>query len=196
MVQSPYQRFSFAPTTARFLKVAMLSDHGGGYISTTEIRLFGTIDEAAAATPAPAPAAGTDLLARANGGNLLGAPNDEWIKLNDGAPERGAVYAGEGIWAFPGEKSATIDRFEVLIAGASQYNLKEFELFVSEESPAGPFRSIGKFATRNHRLFPDGYQPFTFAPVKARYLKAALLTDHGGGYIAAHEFRLFGRLDP
>jgi Mg-chelatase subunit ChlD len=196
MVQSPYQRFSFAPTTARFLKVAMLSDHGGGYISTTEFRLFGAVDEAAAPMPAPAAAAGTDLIARANGGNLLGAPNDEWAKLNDGAPDRVAVYAGEGIWAFPGEKAATIDRFEVLIPQASQYNLKEFELFVSEESPAGPFRSIGKFATRNYKQFPDGFQAFTFAPAKARYLKAALLTDHGGDYIAAHEFRLFGQLEP
>ena len=174
----------------------MLSDHGGGYISTTEFRLFGTVDEAAAPTPAPAAAAGTDLLARANGGNLLGAPNDDWMKLNDGAPERGAVYEGEGIWAFPGEKGATVDRFEVLIPPAGQNNLKEFELFVSDESPAGPFRSIGKFATRNYKLFPTGFQPFTFAPVKARYLKAALLTDHGGGYIAAHEFRLFGQLEP
>jgi len=40
-VQSPYQRFSFSPVTARYLKIVLKTDHGGGYIATHEFRLFG-----------------------------------------------------------------------------------------------------------------------------------------------------------
>jgi hypothetical protein len=43
---------------------------------------------------------------------------------------------------------------------------------------------------------PSGYQRFSFAPTTARYLKVVMKTDQGGGYIAAHEFRLFGKPAP
>jgi VWA domain-containing protein len=199
MMQSPYQRFVFAPVTAKYLKVVFKTDHGGGYIAAYDLRLFGQIDESAAAAAPATPAAASaqiDVLAQANGGMLLGAPNDEWIKLNDGAEARATTYDGEGIWAFRDEKPVTFDAFEVLIPGADQYNLKDFELFVADDSPTGPFRSIGQFTTQNQKMMQSPYQRFAFAPVTARYLKVVLKTDHGGGYIATYEFRLMGQPAP
>jgi Mg-chelatase subunit ChlD len=195
MMQSPYQKFSFAPVTARYLKVVLLSDQGGGYIAGYEFRVQGTVDEAAAGAAAAAQPAGIDLLAQANGGQLLAAPNDSWMVLNDGAPERAAVYSGAGVWSFKDGKPATFDTFEVLIPGAEQYNLKDFELLVGDDGPLGSFRSIGKFTTQNLRMMPAGYQRFVFPPVTAKYLKVAFLTDHGGGYIAGYDLRLFGQID-
>lgn len=196
MMQSPYQRFTFAPVTAKYLKVVFATDHGGGYIAAYDLRLFGQIDATAQAAAAVQSSAGIDLLAQANGGMLLGAPNDEWMKLNDGAEDRATTYAGEGIWAFADEKPATFDAFEVLIPAADQYNLKDFELLVADDSPTGPFRSIGQFTTQNMKLMQSPYQRFTFPPVTARYLKVVLKTDHGGGYVAAYEFRLIGQPSP
>jgi len=195
MIQSPYQRFTFAPVTARYLKVKFRSSYGD-YIAAYDLRLFGTLDANAAAAPAVTAPKGIDLLAQANGGALLGAPNDEWQKLNDGREDRVVTRTGEGIWAFKDEKPATFDTFEVLIPGTNQYNLKDFELLAAVDSPAGPFLSIGQFSTQNVKMVQSPYQRFTFAPVTARYLKVVLKTDHGGGYIACYEIRLFGQPAP
>jgi len=196
MMQSPYQRFTFPPVTAKYLKVVFETDHGGGYIAAYDLRLFGQIDEAAESAAAVAAPAGINLLAQANGGMLLGAPNDEWMKLNDGDESRATTYTGEGIWAFRDEKAATFDAFEVLIPGTDGYNLKDFELLVADDSPTGPFRSIGQFTTQNMKMMQSPYQRFTFPPVTARYLKVVLKTDHGGGYVASYEFRLIGQPSP
>ena len=193
MMQAPYQKFTFAPVTARYLKVVLKTDHGGGYIAAYEFRVQGKVDDAAAGAAAAPTPAGIDLLAQANGGMLLGAPNDEWMKLNDGAEARATTYVGEGIWAFRDEKPATFDTFEVLIPGTDQYNLKDFELLVADDGPTGPFRSIGQFATENMKMMQSPYQRFAFPPVTARYLKVVLKTDHGGGYVACYEFRLIGQ---
>ena len=161
MMQTPYQKFTFAPVTARYLKVVLLSDHGGGYIASHEFRVQGTVDEAAASGAAAQDPAGIDLLSLANGGQLLAAPNDEWMKLNDGAADRATTYAGAGVWGFKDGKPATFDMFEVLIPGSDQYNLKDFELLVGDEGPTGTFRSIGKFSTQNLKMMQSPYQRFT-----------------------------------
>ena len=196
MMQSPYQRFTFAPVTAKYLKVVFETDQGGGYIAAYDLRLFGRIDEAATAAATAQAPAGVDLLAQSNGGQLLAAPNDEWLKLNDGAADRATTYSGEGVWGFKDGKPATFDSFEVLIPGQDQYNLKDFELLVGDEGPTGAFRSIGQFTTQNMKMMQSAYQRFTFAPVTAKYLKVVFKTDHGGGYIAAYDLRLFGTLGP
>lgn len=191
---SPYQAFEFAPVTARFVKVRLVKDHGGGYVAAYDLQVYGSVDQAAAPYVAGTPATGTDLLAAANGGTLLAAPNDEWTKLNDGKEDRAVTYRGEGIWAFEGEQKAIFDRFELLIPGRNQYNVRQFTLSAAD-SLDGPFTEIGTFSTANHKDFRAPYQAFTFDPVQARYLKIALETDHGGGYIKAHEARLFGSFD-
>jgi hypothetical protein len=191
LMDSPYQRFGFAPVTARYFKVGFRTHHGGGYIAAYDLRLFGTVDKNAAGSVPPPTPQGIDLLAQANGGTLVGAPNEEWKKLNDGRAERAVTYQGEGIWSFRDGQPATFDTFEVLIPGTDGYNLKDFELFAAD-APTGPWTSIGRFTTHNTKLMPDPYQRFSFAPVTARYLKVSLSKDHGGGYIACYEFRLFG----
>ena len=169
LMQSPYQAFSFPPVTAKYLKVALQTDWGGGYIAAYDIRLFGTHRRGGGdrhggtpTTTAAAPSAGIDLLSPANGGTLIAAPNDEWLKLSDGKPDRATTYAGEGIWGFKDGKAATFDRFEMLIPGADQYNVRQFELFVGDDGPGGPFRSIGVFTTQNTKLMQSPYQAFTF----------------------------------
>jgi len=137
----------------------------------------------------------TSILARRNGGTLLAAPNDEWLKLNDGGDARATTYSGPGVWSFKDGKPATFDTFEVLIPAADQYNLKDFELLVGDEGPLGSFRSIGQFSTQNMKLMKSPYQPFKFPPVTARFLKVVLNTHHGGGYIAGYEFRVQGTVD-
>jgi extradiol dioxygenase family protein len=196
LMQDPYQRFTFPPVTARFLKISLNTDWGGGYIATYELRAHGKVDESATATPKPVAATGIDLLAPQNGGALLAAPNDDWAKLNNGVAERAVPYAGEGVWGFKDGKTTTFDRFEMLIPMTDKYNVKEFELFVGDESPTGSFRSIGSFTTENIKFMLTPYQAFTFPAVTAKYLKVALQTDWGGGYIAADDFRLFGTIAP
>src|SRR5262249_54321090 len=101
-----------------------------------------------------------------------------------------------GIWGFKDGKAATFDRFEMLIPAADQYNVRQFELFVGDDGPSGAFRSIGVFTTQNTKLMQSPYQAFTFPPVTAKFLKVALQTDWGGGYIAAYDVRLIGTLGP
>jgi hypothetical protein len=151
---------------------------------------------AAALGSASSAAADTDnnILAQRNGGTLVAAPSDDWLKLNDGAEARAATARGaEGVWAFKDGKPATFDTFEMLIPGTDQYNVKDFELLIGDEGPLGSFRSIGQFTTLNMKMMQAPYQKFTFAPVTARYLKVVLKTDQGGGYIACYEFRLIGQ---
>ena len=195
MMQAPFQRFAFAPVTARYLKVVLRTDWGGGYIAAYEFRLLGKLDESAAAAAPPTAASGIDLLAPANGGTLLAAPNDDWAKLNDGKPDRAVPYAGEGVWGFKNGKPATFDRFEILIPGTEQYNVRQFELFAGDDGPTGQFRSLGVFNTQNVKFMQAPYQAFTFPPTTAKYVKVALQTDWGGGYIAAYDIRLFGTID-
>ncbi len=194
LMQDPYQHFTFPPATGKFLKISFNSDWGGGYVATYELRAHGKLDESAAPAPKPVAATGIDLLSPQNGGTLLAAPNDDWGKLNNGVAERAVPYAGEGVWGFKDGKPATFDRFEMLIPMTDQYNVKDFELFVGDEGPTGSFRSIGTFTTQNIKFMQAPYQAFRFPPVTAKYLKVALKTDWGGGYIAADDFRLYGQL--
>jgi Mg-chelatase subunit ChlD len=194
LMQDPYQRFTFPPATARFLKISLKTDWGGGYIATYALRAHGKVDESATPAPVPVAASGIDLLSPQNGGTLVAAPNDEWAKLNDGSDERAVTYDGEGVWSFKDGAAATFDRFEMLIPSTNEYNVKTFELLAGNESPTGAFQSIGTFTTQNIKFMQAPYQAFTFPPVTAKYLKVALKTDWGGGYIAAYEFRLFGEI--
>jgi Mg-chelatase subunit ChlD len=195
LMQSLYQRFTFPAVTAKYLKV-IIKDGWGEYSVAYEFRLWGKLDETAQAAAAPAAPQGINLLAQANGGVLLGGPNNEWKKLNDGSEERATTYNGEGIWAFKDEKPVTFSAFEVLIPYTDKYNLKDFELLVADDSPTGPYRSIGQFTTQNTKMVQSPYQRFTFPAVTARYLKVVLKSDHGGGYIACYEFRVIGQQAP
>lgn len=139
-----------------------------------------------------------NLLATENGGQLIAAPDTVWMRsIKDYDDLQAWAGNGEGVFAFKDQRPATFDTFAVLIPRINAANLNEFELLTSNESPTGRFESIGRFATQNLRLMTSPYQEFKFPPVKAKYLKVKLLTDHQGrkGSAALHKFQLMGTLD-
>jgi hypothetical protein len=139
-----------------------------------------------------------NLLAKENGGQLVAAPDTIWTKsIKDYDDLQGWAGSGEGVFAFKDEGPATFDTFAILIPKTHEANLNEFELLTGNESPTGHFESIGQFATQNVRLMNSPYQEFKFPPVKAKYLKVKLLTNHLGrkGSAVLHKFQLMGTLD-
>lgn len=152
-----------------------------------------------AAGPAAAVArARVNLLAAEQGGQVLVASTERWRELIDGKEE---TYAwgdnkGFGVYGFRDGKSALIDTFTLLVPSQSGYNIKDFELFVGNTSPSGPFESIGRFSTQNARLMQNPFQEFKFAPVKAKYFKLQSLRNHDGAEAPTtlYEIQLFGEL--
>jgi len=154
-------------------------------------------------TPSPkapaAPVAGSaggrrvNLLAYDNGGRIVAASNDEWTKAIDGNEGSVAIVMGEAVFAFLDEREALFDTFTVLVSAAGDIYLRDFELLTGNESPMGGFESLGTFRTRNIKLFKAPYQEFTFAAVRAKYLKVRAIANHAGTPIAAAgEFQLWG----
>lgn len=158
-----------------------------------------TAAPAVAAPPATLSAAAhrTNLLSPGNGGQVVAAAAADWAHLIDGDEDQGVwVGGGEGVFAFKDERPARFDTFAVLIPDTNDLNLKTFELLAGDDSPTGPFTSIGKFDTQNMRLFKSPYQEFRFQPVTAKYLKVRSLANQRGdnGAVRAYEFQLFGDL--
>jgi hypothetical protein len=139
----------------------------------------------AAGTP-DAPIKGRiNLLSSANGGHLMAAPSDSWqYPIDDDTKNWQYIQsgAGDGVYAFKNEQPATFDVFMMLIDETTGLNIKEFELFVGNESPLGTFQSIGKYQTQNIRLYPSPWQEFKFAPVRARYFKLHVISAWGAGW--------------
>lgn len=140
-----------------------------------------------------------NLLAPENGGQVIVASSDAWAGTIDGKEEtnyiNGAANQVEAVFAFKDEKPATLDMFTMLIRGTSEYNVKQFELFIGSNSPTGSFESIGKFQTQNVKLFKTPYQEFKLPPVKAKYLKIKLLSTYGPSAADLPEVQLFGRME-
>jgi TIR domain len=156
--------------------------------------------DAVAALPSLArttPPGRVNLLAPANGGELVTAAHERWSALIDG-DERSYAYVdkGEGVFAFKDGRRASFDTFAVLVPDTADTNLRDFELLVADEL-GGPFQSIGSFATQNLRIMKNPYQEFRFVPTKAKYLKLRSLKNHVGsnGAVAAYEIQLFGTLE-
>lgn len=197
--KSPYQEFSFPETTARYVKIRLVSfyghDAGGGSI-LPQIRVIGNfVDE-----PVAAPSVGStndeqNVLA---GGRVINAPAEDWAKPIDGKDgDYAYVLTGqEGVYAFRDQKPAAISRFSVLIAGVNIDNPKEIELLASSDLPSGPFRSVGIFKIQNLRTKPL-YQEFKFPVSTARFVKIRLVSfyghDAGGGSILP-QIRIMGKL--
>jgi hypothetical protein len=140
----------------------------------------------------------TNLLAAENGGQILVAASDAWVKMIDGDENISAyIDNGEAVYAFKDERPAVFDMFAVLIRETNEFNLNEFELFSGNESPLGRFDSIGKFKTQNGKLFKTPFQEFAFPAVRARFLKVRSLSNHRGerSVVYAYEFQLLGNLD-
>ena len=143
-----------------------------------------------------------NLLSAENGGQLIITSGDNWSGTIDGREDFNQIDHGlgdqsEAVFAFKDERSATIDKFTMLIAKTQGNNIKQFELLISNDSPTGPFVSLGKFETQNFKLLKTPYQEFTFPPVKAKYLKIKLLATHDSRFSHPDvwEVQLFGHLN-
>ena len=126
-----------------------------------------------------APSVGTDiinLLSPQNGGHLVAAPNNEWLKTLQKGTTAALDTSTEGVYAFKDGRAAVFDTFALDIEEINDGNVKDFELLAGSESANGPFHSIGKFQTQNVKMFDSPYQKFTFAPTAARYLKLRVLS--------------------
>lgn len=136
-----------------------------------------------------------NLLSPKNGGQVIVATSDDWLKTIDGS-ESAKEFPWEewAIYAFKDERPATFDTFAVLIPGQGP-NLRQFELLAGNDSATGKFDSIGKFTTTNAKFIKSPYQEFKFPPVTAKYLKVQLISgwrDYTPANI--YQFRLFGLL--
>jgi hypothetical protein len=146
---------------------------------------------------AQAGSATINLLDPKNGGQIVVATKDDWLKTIDGN-ESNEILIDVNEWAvfaFKGERPAIFDTFAVLIPGKGD-NVKEIELLAGD-SPAGEFTSIGKFTTVNAKFVKAPYQEFKFPPVTAKYLKVVPLSAWSHDvwkFFKIYEFRLFGRL--
>lgn len=157
----------------------------------------GEVQVAAAKADAPA-ARGkrVNLLSAEQGGQVLAASSEKWKVLIDGN-EDDYVWTdtGFGVFGFRDGRTALIDTFTLLIPKQADVNIKDFELFVGNASPSGPFESIGRFSTQNMRMMQNPHQEFRFTPVKAKYFKFQPLRSHGDSTTTyAHEIQLFGEL--
>jgi hypothetical protein len=200
LLKTPYQEFTFPETTAKYFKIKILSHYGDLYWTLTQIRLLGKLAGgpavSTAATPAqPAAPALVNLLAADQGGELLAAPSDAWQAVVSGTEGQYArVGQGqEAIFGFKGEKPATFSKFTILINAMSYENIKDFELFAGDESPAGAFRSLGKFTTQNVKLLKTPYQEFAFPETTAKYFKIKILSNYGDLYWTLTQIRLMGK---
>jgi len=135
-----------------------------------------------------------NLLSSENGGQILVANTNHWLKAIDGNKDKFFFYdwKTEAVLGFKDEQPATFDTFTILIEGTDRHNVKEFELLAGNNLPTGQFTSIGKFETKNVKLFKTPFQEFRFQPVTAKYLKVRLLSAHEKQYIATREFQLLG----
>jgi hypothetical protein len=139
----------------------------------------------------------SNLLAPNNGGQVIVATSNNWLKTIDGNEDAKEFRWEEwAVYAFRDEQTATFETFAVLIPAEGE-NVKEFELLAGNDSPTGKFDSIGKFTPTNARFIKSPYQNFTFSPVTAKYLKVRLIS----GWVRSnlypmivYQFRLFGRL--
>jgi outer membrane protein OmpA-like peptidoglycan-associated protein len=199
--KSPYQVFGFPTTTAKYLKLKVLSSHGGCPAALTQVALIGTQDGAQlAASPPPAAPAEDNLLLPANGGQLIAAPGQSWDKAISGSDADTVGFSGcnglptEAIFAFKDERPATFDKFTMLITRGGPW-VKDFEILAADETPTGDYRSLGKFTAQNMLMIKTPYQEFSFPATTAKYFKLRILTGQPsdcGNYLT--QIRLFGKL--
>lgn len=136
----------------------------------------------------------TNLLGKEQGGHIVKSDNKKWLKTIDGDDKAYARVRGEAVYGFKDDGVATFDAFSVTTPGKSKDNLHQFELMVSDESPEGPFRSLGTFQVQNIKAEGDGHQVVKFQMTTAKYLKVKILTSYGpSSAVRAYEFQLIGR---
>jgi Sad1 / UNC-like C-terminal len=152
-------------------------------------------------TPLPPISQEVNLLAPNQGGQAIIVPHEGWLKPlteKDQGPWGGGSVGEEAVYAFKDEKPATFSSLSLLIYGADDRNIRQFELFAADDSPTGEFRSLGKFTTVNARMVKTFYQVFPFPQTTARYFKIRILSNYGGTWgdkskTILPPFRLMGK---
>lgn len=189
-----------SPARARWVKLALRSNHGGGFMEAGEVKLMGHfLEEEATAEKL------RNVLSEESGGKLLYFSSQfnesEWAARNlvDGKLGKNHGYASrdnaraEVVFVLPKPTSITQLAFNPFTTEDASNWVKDVEVQVSTEGPKTGFRSVGKFDLHNHenvdRTKPLPDQVFKIEPVQAKFIKLILLKNHGGGYMELGEFK-------
>ena len=189
-----------SPVKARWVKLVLKSNHGGGFMEAGEVKLMGHFLE----EEAPAEKL-INVLSKESGGKLLyfsSQYNDgEWAARNlvDGKLGKNHGYASrdsapaEVVFVLPKPTSITQLAFNPFTTEDASNWVKDVEVQVSTEGPKAGYKSVGKFELHNRqnvdRTKPLPDQVFKIEPVQARFIKLILLKNHGGGYMELGEFK-------
>ena len=192
--------FSKSPSASGGTGAGVLTRPISGEPATSSKKtLPATVRNPAISPGAPQPVSEKiNLLDKKLGGNLVIASKGNWEGRIDGDPGASDPYYPKdfGVFGFKDGKAATFDTFTLFIPSASDYNPKEFELLIANDSPEGPYTSLGKFQTKNYRVAQNPFQEFKFQAVKAQFLKVVFLSNHNDKELSwVHEFQLWGRFD-
>jgi len=119
-----------------------------------------------------------NLLLNRNGGQLLVVPDNSWLQTIDSNENNFDITCCEAAYGFKNDRKATFDVFSILINGTNGKNIKQFQLFYSNDLRKS-FDSIGTFTIENAKLFKTPYQEFSFPKVTAKYFKINLSRTMG-----------------
>ncbi len=202
LLRQPYQEFAVPETTARYLKVRVLSTHGDTPLYLHGFQVFGKLDGMPVASPPTGPKPDqVNVLASAQGGTLVASPFTQWqgviAQPEDYTSEKEVTYTHalptEAIFGFREGRVATFDRVAVLVPQAYRRNVRNFEVLAADEI-GGEFRSLGRFTTRNVRVFDSPYQEFDLPETTARFVKLRLIDHHGEAPLYLYPVKLYGKL--
>lgn len=202
LLRQPYQEFAVPETTARYLKVRVHSTHGATPLQLYGFQLFGKLDgkPVAAAPTGPRPGQ-INVLSATQGGTLVASPFSQWQGVieqpDDFTEAREIAYThglpSEAIFGFKDGRAATFDRIALLVPHSYGRNVRNFEVFAADDA-GGQFRSLGRFATRNVRVFDTPYQEFDLPETTARFVKLSLIDTHGDRPLYLYPVKLYGKL--
>ena len=129
------------------------------------------------------------LLLPEHGGRMLAGDSPLMAKLADGLTDLGSnQYESWAVFGFKDSRTALIDQVDFYVGLST--NPVVFELLVGNESPTGPFTSVGAFRPFDGLLTETPFQPFPFEAVRARYVKFQLKEG-----LHWFELRVWGRLE-
>jgi VWFA-related protein len=197
------QTFPLTPTRARWVKLQLKNNYGGGFVQLGEIKLMGYFVEEEGKQEKL-----TNVLAEESGAKLVYFSSQyddgDWAAKNliDGQLGQGHGYAAksnapaEVVLVLP--KVTTINQvaFNPFTVEDPSNWMKDVEVQVSTEGPKQGFKSVGKFTLHNRqnvdhkKPLPD--QVFKIEPVQAKFIKLMLLKNYGGGFLELGEFKVFG----
>ncbi|MCP3874276.1 MAG: hypothetical protein GY699_14115 [Desulfobacteraceae bacterium] len=209
--KSVFQKFKFPePARARYVKLVLgkNASNGNSYIRLYEFQVFGTLGEGtpkqpevvSVQDPAPAKSEAINILDSKNGGQIISASHDLFVRLNDGKTDTVQYFntGQQAVYAFKDEQIATLESVAVPIYQTSDNNIASFEVLISTEGLDKGFTKAGTFSPKNIKSFKSVFQVFKFSePVKAQYIKFVLgkNASNGNSYIRLYEFQVFGTLD-